>query len=96
MKPEPDEYAERARLDALFHAIFVDDIRGATIFEDLHRRFYVSAKVHTDGGIDAVLKTYRDAARREVIDYINLRTARHEGAVDEPQQPQEKQDVSTL
>jgi len=67
---EHDEQKARARLDGLYLAIFEDDLRGQTIYEDLYRRFAGSAQVHTSGGIDAVLKTYRDAAHREVIEYI--------------------------
>jgi hypothetical protein len=77
------EDTERDRLDALYHQIFEDDKRGATVFEDLYRRFASAAKVHTDGGIDAVLKTYRAAAHREVIEYIVTRVNRHNGVRDD-------------
>lgn len=39
------------------------------MFEDLLKRFG-GARVHVQGGIDAVLQTYRGAAHREVLDYI--------------------------
>lgn len=81
---EPDE--ERARVDALFVAIFEDDKRGSEIFDVLYKRFVSQAKVHTDGGIDAVLKTYRDAAYRQLIDYIVMRCNRTRGVDDEPTQ----------
>jgi hypothetical protein len=73
-EPDPDT----ARLDALFLAIFEDDRRGAEVFEQLLKRFGAT-KVHTDGGIDAVLKTYRAAAHRELLDYIVLRCNRARG-----------------
>jgi len=76
--------AERARLDSLYLAIFEDDKRGAALYEDLYRRFAGSAQVHTSGGIDAVLKTYRDAAHREVIEYIVRCCNRARGVNDEP------------
>lgn len=53
-----------------YKLIFEDHRVGAAIFEDLYRRFAAPAKVHTDGGIDAVLKTYRASAHREVIEFI--------------------------
>ncbi len=73
---------ERDRLDGLYRDIFEADKRGAEIFEDLYRRFASKAKVHTAGGIDAVLKTYQDAAHREVIEYIVTRCNRANGVDD--------------
>jgi hypothetical protein len=69
---------------ALYRDIFEIDRRGAAILEDLVMRFG-HAKVHTDGGIDAVLKTYRAAARREVLDYIALQINRANGAPEPPE-----------
>lgn len=80
-----DDDAERARLDGLYLAIFEDDKRGAEVFEDLYRKFASRAQVHTRGGIDAVLNTYRDAAHREVVDHIVIRCNRARG-VQEPEQ----------
>lgn len=90
----PDAAAHRARLDALYHDLFELDARGQTIFDDLYARFAGSAKVHTDGGIDAVLKTYRTAAHREVIEYIVRCVNRHRGVNDSPTQP-ENDDASS-
>lgn len=70
MSTDREEAAERRRLASLYRDIFEVDKRGAVLFEDLYARFAGKAKVHTSGGIDAVLKTYRDAAHREVIEYI--------------------------
>lgn len=84
MRPTEDPDAEQARIDALFVAIFEDDKRGAEVFEVLYRRFASHAKVHTDGGIDAVLKTYRSAAHRELLDHIVIRCNRARGVIDEP------------
>lgn len=78
--------AERARVDRLFHDIFEVDRRGAEVFEVLYRRFAGNARVHTDGGIDAVLKTYRDSAHREVIEFIVMRCNRARGVVEDVQE----------
>lgn len=86
------EDKERQRIDALFRDIFEVDVRGAAIFEDLYRRFASKAKVHTNGGIDAVLKTYQDAAHREVIEYIVTRCNRANGVNDSPNPPGEPDD----
>ncbi len=78
---------ERARIDALYRDIFETDKRGAEIFEDLYQRFAEHMKVHTAGGIDAVLKTYREAAHREVLDYIVLRINRANNVPESPNPP---------
>lgn len=74
MSQEQD--SSQKHIDDLYRAIFEDDRRGAAIFDDLYNRFAAKAKVHTNGGIDAVLKTYQDSAHREVIEYIVMRTNR--------------------
>lgn len=79
-----DEQSERHRLAGLYRDIFEVDARGVAIFEDLYRRFASKAKVHTAGGIDAVLKTYQDAAHREVIEYIVTMVNRGNGVNDSP------------
>ncbi len=84
MRPERDPDAERARIDGVFLDLFEVDQRGAEVFEVLYQRFGSAARVYTEGGIDAVLKTYRAAAHREVIDYIVRRCNRARGIVDEP------------
>jgi hypothetical protein len=87
-----DEAARvRATLDGYYHDIFEVDKRGHAIYEDLYARFAAHAKVHTDGGIDAVLKTYKSAAMREVIEYIVTRVNRGAGVPD-LQPPQENDD----
>ena len=73
---------EQTRIDSLFLDIFEADRRGAELFDLLTKRFG-TMKVHTDGGIDAVLKTYRGAAHREVLDYIVVRCNRARGVNDE-------------
>lgn len=88
--------AERARVDRLFHDIFEVDRRGAEVFEVLYRRFAGAARVHTDGGIDAVLKTYRDSAHREVIEFIVMRCNRARGVVDESTPEPDTTDPRTL
>lgn len=78
------EQDERRRLAGLYRDIFEVDVRGVAIFDDLYRRFASKAKVHTAGGIDAVLKTYQDAAHREVIEYIVTMVNRGNGVNDSP------------
>lgn len=73
-----------AALAELYRDLFEVDRRGIAVFDDLYRRFAASAKVHTDGGIDAVLKTYRAAAHREVIEHIVRQVNRHKGVNDSP------------
>lgn len=60
---------EAADLAEMFRDVFETDRRGAACLEHLLQRFG-RTKVHTDGGIDAVLKTYRAAAHREILDFI--------------------------
>lgn len=79
---EPDRDAERDRVDRLYLDLFEVDRRGQTVFDDLYARFAAHSKVHTDGGIDAVLKTYRAAAHREVIEHIVMRCNRARGVRD--------------
>lgn len=79
---DPERDAERDRVDRLFLDLFEIDRRGQTVFEKLYSRYAAPAKVHTDGGIDAVLKTYRSAAHREVIEHIVMRCNRARGVRD--------------
>ncbi len=76
---------DRDQLDALYLDVFEADRRGAAIFEDLYKRFAAHAKVHTDGGIDAILKTYAAAAHRDVIEYIVTRCNRARGVDEQPE-----------
>lgn len=69
--------------------IFETDRRGQAVFEDLYARFAGSAKVHTTGGIDAVLRTYRDAAHREVIEHIVRMCNIARGVEDQPPESNE-------
>lgn len=52
----------------LYKAVFETDRRGAEIFEDLVRRFAQPAV--TEGGIDAILKTYHRMGANAVIQHI--------------------------
>jgi hypothetical protein len=72
----------------MYRDIFETDRRGAAIFEDLYKRFAAHAKVHTEGGIDAVLKTYQASAHREVIEYIVRQINRANGVDTDPNQEQ--------
>lgn len=80
---QEDRDGDRARIDQLFLDIFETDRRGAEVFEVLYKLFASRARVHTSGGIDAVLKTYQDSAHREVIEYIVTRCNRARGVVDD-------------
>lgn len=57
-RPTPQDYAD----------LFETDRRGARILEDLILRFTRPAV--TEGGIDAVLKTYERLGKRSVVDFI--------------------------
>lgn len=70
----------RQYLDECYHDLFEVDGRGKAVFEDLYQRFYASKRVHTAGGLDAILKTYRDGAHKEVMDYIMECINRRNGA----------------
>lgn len=52
----------------LFREIFETDKRGAALLEHLIERF--SQPAVTDGGIDAVLKTYERMGSNRVVQYI--------------------------
>lgn len=52
----------------LFREIFETDRRGAALLEHLIERF--SQPAVTDGGIDAVLKTYERMGSNRVVQYI--------------------------
>ena len=69
-RPELDAQEDRRRMAALYRDLFEVDVRGQEVFADLYKRFYAHARVHTDGGIDAVLRTYKDASRRDVVQHI--------------------------
>jgi hypothetical protein len=57
-RPTAQDYAD----------LFETDRRGARILEDLILRFTRPAV--TEGGIDAVLKTYERLGKRSVVDFI--------------------------
>jgi hypothetical protein len=88
---EPHE-AQRRRLASLFHDIFEVDRRGQEIFEVLYQRFAAHAKVHTSGGIDAVLKTVQDASHREVIEFIVTMCNVGRGVEESDPQPTQEDD----
>lgn len=57
--------------------LFEEDKRGQAVFDDLSARFVRPAV--TDGGIDAVLKTYKALGAREILDHIVLQINRARG-----------------
>jgi hypothetical protein len=72
-KPTPDDYRD----------LFEIDRRGQRILEDLIARF-VRPSV-TDGGIDAVLKTFERQGQRKPLDFIMQQINRANGAPDDNQ-----------
>lgn len=79
MMPEPIRPSAQDYAD-----LFETDRRGARILEDLIQRF-VRPPV-TDGGIDAVLKTYERLGQRRPLDFIASMINRANGVqVDETQ-----------
>lgn len=78
MSLDADRQPTAAELAELYRDIFESDRRGAVILEDLHMRFG-RVNVHTDGGIDAVLKTFKSGAQAAVVGYIHNRIAQASG-----------------
>lgn len=72
-KPTPDDYRD----------LFEIDRRGQRILEDLIARFVRPAV--TDGGIDAVLKTFERQGQRKPLDFIMQQINRANGAPDDNQ-----------
>lgn len=70
-----------------YKMIFEDHKVGAAILEDMIRRF-VKPPV-TDGGIDAVLKTYMRMGERNLLDHIakQINLANNVPAEEEPEGP---------
>lgn len=66
-RPTAQDYAD----------LFEVDKRGAHILEDLIRRFVKPAV--TDGGIDAVLKTFERQGQRKPLDFIMQQINRANG-----------------
>lgn len=69
--PTPEDYKD----------LFETDKRGVRILDHLIRRF-VRPPV-TDGGIDAVLKTYMHEGQRAPLDFITMQINRANGVQDE-------------
>lgn len=72
-KPTPDDYRD----------LFEVDRRGQRILDDLIARFVRPAV--TDGGIDAVLKTFERQGQRKPLDFIMQQINRANGAPDDNQ-----------
>jgi len=68
----------------LYRQIFEVDQRGAAILEDLVRMFSKAAV--TEGGIDAVLKTYHRMGQAEVVQHIIRQINRANNIDDQPQE----------
>lgn len=72
---------ERAHLDGLYKAIFEDDKRGEAILMDLQARF-VRAPNPNDFTQEGMLRTFVQAHRREVFEYILRRVNAAHGVHD--------------
>lgn len=71
--------------DALFKRVFEDHHEGRIALDLLIQRFARNAV--TTGGIDAILKTYKQSGAREVLDHIMDRINRANGvATDQPEE----------
>ncbi len=68
-----------------YKALFEDDKRGAAILEHLVQVFARDAVV--EGGIDALLKTYKHAGQRKVLDFITSQINRANGVTEQPEEP---------
>lgn len=68
--------------DALFKRVFEDHHEGRIALDLLIQRHARNAV--TVGGIDAILKTYKQAGAREVLDDIMNRINRANGVQDQP------------
>ena len=79
--------SDEREIAELYRDIFEHDARGARILEDLHARFG-QVRVHTDGGIDAVLKTFKSGAQAAVVGYILNQVAKGNG--DRPINPDDQ------
>lgn len=64
----------------LYKQVFEDDRRGAAILEHLTQLFARPAV--TEGGIDAVLKTYHRDGQRRVLEFIVGQINRANGVQD--------------
>lgn len=69
-------------LEQAYHDCFEKSKSGQIVLAHLVSKFG-RARVHTDGGIDAVLKTYTANAQRSVVDHILVQINRANG-VQEP------------
>lgn len=87
MNAEDDDGAgaERARLDALYLAIFENDRRGQAVFDDLYARF-VRRPSTTDFTQEGMLKAFVQTHQREVIEYI-VRCVNRASGVQDPTPP---------
>lgn len=68
---------------AIYQRVFEEYRDGAQILEELVRRF--SRPAVDEGGIDAILKTYKRAGAREVIEFIVARINQANGVNDHDQ-----------
>lgn len=72
---------------AQYKALFEDDKRGVAILEDMIQRFVRPAV--TEGGIDAVLKTFERNGQRKPLDFIAAMINRANGVNLNPEEEKE-------
>lgn len=65
----------------VYARVFENHAEGVQVLEDLVRRFHRPAV--TEGGIDAVLKTYHREGSRAVVDFIINRVNQARGVTNE-------------
>jgi hypothetical protein len=63
----------------MYQRVFEGHAEGALVLEDLVKKFG-AGKAHVEGGIDAVLKTYRSIGERRPLDFILSQINRAHGA----------------
>lgn len=70
-----------------YRIVFEDNPIGAGILEELIKMF--ARPSVSDGGIDAILKTYERGGQRKVLEYIAAQINRANGVEDPNEQPHE-------
>jgi len=65
--------------DEVYARVFVNNPEGALVLAEMEKRFV--RRVVTEGGIDAVIKTYYHQGQRDVIEWIANRINRANGAI---------------
>jgi hypothetical protein len=72
----------------VYRNVFEDHPEGRQILEELMRRFSMRSGAVTEGGIDAVLKTYERAGARKVLEFIVARINQANGVPPDEVEPE--------